>query len=213
MCGNVIRVSNSLSLGNHRVESPTSGALTDSLRHSGVSLYFGRMAQRAPKQWCLTKVETVNSFENWRQNLLYTLSLDVEFAPFLVSGAEWEKKSRTSPTRGFLDDVDPVPVAHRRTKERKVSMLELMLGQIANYCPVISRQTIVRNSTSIDSIWQAIRLHYGFQSTGAHFIDFAAIKREPDERPEDLYQRLMAFTEDKTLALVTWVTLLLRMRS
>ena len=80
-----------------------------------------------------------------------------------------------------------------------MSMLELMLGQIANYCPVISRQTIVRNSTSIDSIWQAIRLHYGFQSTGAHFIDFAAIKRETDERPEDLYQRLMAFTEDNLL--------------
>ncbi len=42
---------------------------------------------RAPKQWFLTKVETVNSFENWRQNLVYTLSLDTEFVPFLVNGA------------------------------------------------------------------------------------------------------------------------------
>ena len=74
-----------------------------------------------------------------------------------------------------------------------------MLGQIANYCPVISRSTIVKNSTSIDNIWQAIRTHYGFQSTGGHFLDFADIKLEPNKRPEDLYQRLMAFIEDNLL--------------
>ena len=74
-----------------------------------------------------------------------------------------------------------------------------MLGQIANYCPVISRSTIVKNSTSIDNIWQAIRTHYGFQSTGGHFLDFADFKLEPNERPEDLYQCLMAFIEDNLL--------------
>ncbi len=93
---------------------------------------------RAPKQWCLTKVETVNSFENWRQNLVYTLSLDTEFVPFLVDGARWEKKTRASPFRGFTDDDDDVPAARRRTRQQKISTLELVLGQIANYCPVIS---------------------------------------------------------------------------
>lgn len=43
------------------------------------------MAHRALKQWCLTKHETVNSFENWRQNVMYTLSLDSEFSPFLLA--------------------------------------------------------------------------------------------------------------------------------
>lgn len=154
---------------------------------------------RAPKQWCLSKIETVNSFENWRQNLLYTLSLDKNFAPFLVDGVNWEKKLRNSPNRGFLDDGEDVAEANRRTRQQKVNMLELMLGQIANYCPVISRNTIVKNSTSIENIWQTIRLHYGFQSTGGHFIDFSCIRFEPDERPEDLYQRLMAFVEDNLL--------------
>ena len=155
------------------------------------------MSPRAPKQLCLTTIENVNLFENWRQNLMYTLLLDTEFAPFLVDGATWKKKTRASPHRGLTDDGEEAP--RRRTKEQKVSMLELMLGQIANYCPVISRQTIVKNLTSIDSIWQAIRQHYGFQCTGAHFIDFAAIKLEPNERPEDLFQRLMAFMEDNLL--------------
>ena len=156
-------------------------------------------SHRAPKQWCLTKIETVNSFENWKQNLLYTLSLDPNFAPFLVDGVNWEKKTRNSPNRGLLDDGEEVAEANRRTRQQKVSMLELMLGQIANYCPVISRNTIVKNSMSIENIWQTIRLHYGFQSTGGHFIDFSSIRFEPNERPEDLYQRLMAFVEDNLL--------------
>ena len=154
---------------------------------------------RAPKQWCLSKQETLNSFENWKQNLLYTLSLDPLFAPFLVEGATWTKKSKNNVLRGFRDDGDNLPAARRRTAQQKVSHLELMLGQIANYCPVISRNTIVKNSISIDIIWQAIRLHYGFQTTGAQLIDFVDIHLETDERPEDLYQRLMAFTEDSLL--------------
>jgi hypothetical protein len=51
---------------------------------------------RALKQWSLTKNETITSFESWRQNLVYTLSLDNSFAPFLVSGVKWEKKTRVT---------------------------------------------------------------------------------------------------------------------
>ena len=79
-------------------------------------------------------------------------------------------------------------------------MLEMILGQIANYAPIISRNTIVKNSTSIDSIWQAIRLNdYDFQTSGSHFLDFAGIKLQSDERPEDLHQRIVAFIEDNLL--------------
>ena len=154
---------------------------------------------RAPKQWCLTKVETVNTFENWKENLKYVLSLDANFAPFLANDFQWEKRSRAVPNRGFTDDPATVPVANRKTAAQKVTLLELMLGQIANYCPVISRNTIVKNSTSIESIWQYIRAHYGFQSSGGHFLDFADIKLEVGERPEDLFQRLTAFVEDSLL--------------
>ena len=78
-------------------------------------------------------------------------------------------------------------------------MLELMPGQIANYCPVISRNTIVKNSTSMGSIWYAIRLHFGFEATGVHFLHFSEIHLEHGEQPEDLYQRLVAFTEGNLL--------------
>ena len=116
-------------------------------------------AVRAPKQWSLTKEETITSFESWRQNLKYVLSLDANFAAFLVDGFEWDKKTRAAPLRGFVDDDEDVPQAQRRTANQKTIHLELMLGQIANYCPVISRNSIVTNSTSLVAVYSgAFRL-------------------------------------------------------
>ena len=157
------------------------------------------MTTRAPKQWALTKNETLTSFEAWRQNLLYTLSLDANFAAFLVEDFKWLKKTNANPLRGFTDDGADVPEASRRTAAQKLAHLELMLGQIANYCPIISRNTIVKNSTCVAQIWQSIRLHFGFQTSGSHFLDFNSIHLEPGERPEDLFQRLNSFVEDNLL--------------
>ena len=147
----------------------------------------------------LGKAETIMSFESWRQNLQYTLALDKNFAGFLVDGLTWFKKTSGAPLRGFTDDNELIHEEQRRTAAEKVTRLELMLGQIANFCPILSRNTIVKNSTSMSSIWQVIRLHYGFQSTGAHFIDLNYIKLEPNERTEDLFQRLQSFMEDTLL--------------
>ena len=84
-------------------------------------------AVRAPKQWSLSKEETITTFESWRQNLKYVLSLDANFAPFLIDNAEWEKKTRAAPLRGFRDDGEEVAAAQRRTANQKVVQLELML--------------------------------------------------------------------------------------
>ena len=57
----------------------------------------------APKHWYLGKFETVNSFDHWRQNLTYTLTLDPNFALLLVDGFTWEKRTKANPLRGFRD--------------------------------------------------------------------------------------------------------------
>ena len=54
------------------------------------------MSSRAPKQWTLTKTETINSFENWRQNLQYILSLDANFAVFIDPSVTWLKKTKAN---------------------------------------------------------------------------------------------------------------------
>ena len=112
----------------------------------------------------------------------------------MVEGVSWGKKS-VSPIRGFSDTAAAIPEASRRNADQNVNVLELMLGQIANYCralftnyyPILSRNTIVRNASSVSNIWQSIHLHYGFQSTEVNFIDFDTIRLEPDEKPEDLF--------------------------
>lgn len=159
------------------------------------------MAQtyRAPKQWCLSWHETLNSFKSWKENIIYTLSLDPDFTDLLKDDVTWLKKSPENPLRGFVDDATTIPVATRKSATQKVCKLELLLGQIANFCPVISRNQIIRNSTLLSNVWQSIRLHFGFQSTGGQFLDIADVALQADERPEDLFQRLSSFAEDSLL--------------
>jgi hypothetical protein len=58
--------------------------------------YTVKMAtMRAAKQWSLTKQETIASFEAWRQTLQYTLSLDPNFAGFLIDGFTWQQKTKS----------------------------------------------------------------------------------------------------------------------
>ena len=72
------------------------------------------------------------TFNAWKDNLLYFLSLETKFAPFLVSGAEWGKYSSTNPHRGFTDDpgVNNDPPTGTK-KEDKVKHFDLFLRQIA----------------------------------------------------------------------------------
>ena len=163
-------------------------------------------SNRAPKQWSLTSIETITSIEAWENNIKYILSLDSNFANFLTDGSTWGKKSNASPLRGFINDGETVPATQRRTAAQKVAHLEMMLGQIANYAPIISRNSIVKNSTSINGVWQLIRQHYGLQSTGSRFLDLAYISFKADQRPEDLFQNLMAFIEDNLLSTSSGIT-------
>ena len=148
--------------------------------------------EHPPKQWQLTKIERITSYERWRQNLTYIL--DKNFVPFLH--ATWQKQSV-----GVA-----APEAQRLTAAQKNAHLDLLLRQIGNFCPVISRNSIVKHSTSLNDIWQKICEHYGFQSAGAYFLDLANIHLQPDERPEDLFQRLMAFFEDNLLSVYGGLT-------
>lgn len=161
-------------------------------------------SNKAPKQKELTSHETLNSFKNWKANLLYTLSLDKAFTPFLKDGVTWQKLSSAHPTRGFTDDA--ADSAGRQTKEEKCATLNLMLGQIANWATVISRNQIVNNSTSLNDVWDKIRQHYGFHATGSRFLDLTTIKLEAGDRPEDLYQRLVSFVDDNLLTSGSTIT-------
>ena len=158
----------------------------------------------APKPRELTRDETFVSFRNWCHTLRYRLSLNTNFAPFLKT--TWGKKTAQNPLRGLTNDGDDVEQAARKTAAQKEEQLNFMLEQVASFAPVISRNSIVKNSTSLDDIWQKLRQHYNFQTTGAQFLDVVDIKKGPDEYPEELYERLLAFYEDSLLTSTSGIT-------
>ena len=141
-------------------------------------------SHRALKQWLLSLNETITSIEAWENNYLkYILFLDPNFADFLTDGSSWGKKTNAMPLRGFSNDPESVLAARRRTAAQKVTYLEVMLGQMANYAPIISQNSIVKNSFSISGVWQTIRQHYDLQLTGSHSLDLANISLKPEQRP------------------------------
>ena len=127
---------------------------------------------------------------------LHTFSLEYNFAPFLIDMVTWLEKTAAAPLLGLENDTEEVHVVKRRTAAQMVTQLEPFLGPVVNYCPMISRNTMVKSSTSLNTMWQAIRTHVGFQSTGTHFLDFGNTNLELDERTGNLYQRLVRFIDD-----------------
>ena len=94
----------------------------------------------------------------------------------------------------------------RRTAAQKVAHLEVMLGQIAKYSPVICRNSIVNNSTSINGVRQTIQQNYGLQSTSSRFLGLGYISLKTEQRSEDLFQSLMTSIEDNFLITSSGIT-------
>ena len=97
----------------------------------------------------------------------------------------------------------------KKKKKQKKNLIQVSIKSLDQRINSINAVEKTRDETSqrgqtkelyqFATIRQTIRLHYGFQSTGSHFIDFVDIHLQPDERPEYLYQRPVAFVEDNLL--------------
>jgi hypothetical protein len=152
---------------------------------------------KAPRPWSLTENETPSSFDSWRDNLEYYLSCDSDFAPFLdpTNPTTWEKSSSNNALRGLKDDA-----AEPKTKAtEKLKHLKRMLGLIPQWVPTFLASDIRQNSTSISSIWNMVRKYYQFEKSEVNFMKFSSISMEDGERPERLYQRIIAHLQDNLL--------------
>ena len=150
----------------------------------------------APKLRVLTSSETQVSLDTWRETLLFHLTLDGSFEEFLEEGSQWE--SAAFANRGLAGD-DPKEKTDAKTAKQKVRVLNLMLGTIASYAPVISREFIVGEAESLDAIFARLRIHYGFRKSGGLILDLASISHEEGESYEALWERIYAFFSDNML--------------
>ena len=154
---------------------------------------------KPPKVIELSRNETLSSFLAWKGNLTYNLALNPHFAEFLGEDARWVPRSENQ-TRGFLNLLDDT--RERRivaTGAQRAKFLDTMLGMIAGYAPIISRNIIVRDCRSIKDVFHKIRAHYGFAQTGSSIIDSVSIAQRDEESPEDVYQRIHALIDSSLL--------------
>ncbi|KAK6194704.1 hypothetical protein SNE40_000287 [Patella caerulea] len=161
---------------------------------------------KAPKPWKLQEEETLSSFDSWRNRLVYYMQQqDKRFAKLLVgldpadeqAPIVWQKETSENPTRNFTDDDEDTPDS--LTAAQKAKSLNDMLGFISEYSPPLLAHDIKKASTSFENICQKIRKYYGFKQSEAQFMKFAEIAWETGERPEKLYQRVVAHLQDNLL--------------
>ena len=147
-----------------------------------------------PKQRSLTETENQSTFESWRESMLFHISLDSKSARFLSDLKTWT--SDTENNRGFTDDSNDRPADTRMTKEAKCALLNIILGSISTYAPVISPRFIKCQATSLGAIWDRLRGFYGFRKTGARILDLPQLQLHQNESREALWERLITFTEE-----------------
>lgn len=131
--------------------------------------------------------------------MVLCLSYKDNFTPFLAPGLKWEKKSSTVPYRGLISTVTPDGKTVLVSAEMKAQYLDQMLNLIAHWAPQYLSSDIIDLSTSLDSIWISIRKYYGLKKSEVNFIKFLSMTREPNERPQRLFRRLLAHIEDNLL--------------
>ena len=155
------------------------------------------MAQRSliPKQRILTETESQTSFESWKQSMLFHIALDGKSARFLSDLKTWSSAAN----HGFTDDSNDVREEVRMTKEAKSCLLEFILGSVATYAPVISARFIQKQSTSLESIFDRLRGHYGFRKTGGRVLDLPQLRQDTNESREALWERIYTFSEELLL--------------
>ena len=111
----------------------------------------------------LTEEETLTSFEDWRNNLLFYLNQDTNFKKFLKSDATWDKASGTVDHRGLASSDE---LLH----------LNNFLGVIASLSPPLLHGDLIDDTTSLNDIFQQLRTYYQFAPSEATFMKFASIK-------------------------------------
>ena len=130
----------------------------------------------------LAEDESLTTFEDWKNNLIFYLSQDADFQLFLKSDTAWTVKSSTTEHRG-LDSA------------AKCQKLEQFLGIIASLAPPLLYGDIIEDSTKLSDVFRLLRTYYSFAPSESTFLKFASIKREVEngtlERPLHLYLLLL----------------------
>ena len=89
------------------------------------------------------------------ESVIFHISLSEKSTRFLAGGdlSTWT----TAADRGFVDDTTDVAAETRMNRAAKAALLNVVLGAVSTFAPVISPKFIKHQSTSLESIWCRLR--------------------------------------------------------
>ena len=118
------------------------------------------------------------------------------FLPFLTGGiyANWKPASENDGRIETLHVDDPPDTdngANRATKlAKRQKDLLTMLNMIARKVDQYDYDDVMKESNSVQSIWNMIELVYNIGRKGVHFLDLNKIKYEKEESPAKFYKKI-----------------------
>ena len=139
-------------------------------------------------------LRSIAEFENWKHSVLYNLRLDGDFKNYL--SVDFGIKTKLKPNRSLVDDTTG---ENKKTAAQKCEDVDFMLSQIAQYCPTIPHNDIIKDCASLSDVWQVVRMHSSLETSGSLLNDTWNITRNPDERPLALWSRLKQAYDDNLL--------------
>ena len=138
-----------------------------------------------PKRLDDNDANSVDTYEDWKDNLIFYLAQDSSYACFLKDNVTWG--DALTPNRGFSDDAttEKVPLS----AVQKAANLNRFLGIIVQCAPQHCR-SLITNSVSLNNVWSIIKDYLGLRQSESQFLKLNSIKMEHNERYQHLYHRL-----------------------
>jgi hypothetical protein len=134
----------------------------------------------------LTKHESPQSFEHFRETMLLNLLEDNRFKEYVHLTWKLESEERNC---GFQPDST-------KTAEQRKLELKLMLGTVASFIPVVSRTFIINQCTSLHQIWARLRVYYGFRKNGSRVLGLLEYSLGHSQSYEDLWEEMYSHLEE-----------------
>ena len=140
----------------------------------------------------LTRVQ----FKTWKESMVVYLKQNDNFQPFLPGGLyeSWKSVEEDENRINALhanDLPETDNAANRITKlAKRQKDLLTMLNMIARKVDQYDYDDVMRESTSLQSIWNMIELVYDIGRKGVHFLELSKIKYETGESPAKFYKKI-----------------------
>ena len=135
----------------------------------------------------LEQQEHLQSLNQWKAVFRNFYRRCPYYGYFLAPSTSWN----SSANRGFQT---PEPTGLKRDQQTLATDLDGFLDCIGSYTPFdYLGDKLKKESTNIDSVWELLYEVYDVEINTTNFMDYALMRREPEESYRSFYNRLVGY--------------------